>query len=213
MVERGSEPSLENRPPRWTRSWVATRDEMDERIRAARQIVGMTLQGVRYFDVDYLRDEQAPDAHGPRLITDAVEWERPNWRHELCDSVDYGVEIRTSSDLPVSIAWDPPGHSEGIGIGLLPMLGSRLAPEVETAIWEVGNDEGWRRLMGRPVTDIELHYEPWGDGFWCPRITLRFLSDQVVLMLGEAMPDGTIGRSATNIVVLFDPGRGPSWAR
>lgn len=195
-------------------SWASSAGEVEERRAEARALVGETLSEVRYFTLDYKRDELARDHSGPRLITSDFEWSDPCWASEACDSLEYGVELQTADGVTFSVTWDPPGVQEGIGIQAQP-LGTTLHPEAEIAMWEVGVRSRWFSAIGQRVADVDLHYIPWtrdGGDFWCPRITVTFDDVPVVLMLGEASEDGGIGPSADNVAVLFEPHAVPDWA-
>ena len=62
-------------------SWVATAAERQDRQQHANRLVGSRLQAVRYFDIDYEREDRAVDHEGPRRIEGNAEWRRP--RSEL----------------------------------------------------------------------------------------------------------------------------------
>src|ERR1700736_3124216 len=101
-------------------SWVSTQEEVDDRLRRARQLAGSRLRAVRYFDIDYERWSIAPESLGPREVVDAQEWLKPNWAHPAYDSIDYGLEFETDTGRIFSVTWDNPGKVEGIGINELP---------------------------------------------------------------------------------------------
>lgn len=137
-----------------------------------------------------------------------TEWAKPTWQWPTFDAVDYGVELHTDSGQVFSVAWDPPGpQQEGIGLREVPFLGTGISAEANFAVWNVTHRSRWTALIGTTVSDVELSYEPWAksEGFWCPRITVRFRDARVDMVLGDIGPDGELHPSANNVAVLFSP--------
>ncbi|MBB5800468.1 hypothetical protein F4560_000236 [Saccharothrix ecbatanensis] len=199
----GAETSGEREP--W--SWAATDDEVEERRRHVRRLAGHRIRAVRYYMIDYRRGDFRPESvdGGPRFIDGDAEWEDPAWRYDGFDAVDHGVEFETESGLVFSLTWDPPGDQEGIGLRNVAMLDAYLNPEVDVAIWSVGDrGDTWAPLAEAPVTDVQLHYYPWEgglSGFWCPHITFHTATASVQVVLGDAN-NGTLDHSSDNIAVL-----------
>jgi hypothetical protein len=169
---------------------------------------------VRYVDIDYRRDQLAPGHRGPRWVSDEREWVDPTWSHPRCDSVDFGVELETMSGRTFSITWDSPGMTEGLGIDELPLLGSAVLEDAATAVWEVGERSAWATLIGGEVTQVRMHYRPWGEqGFWCSRISMSVGQADVEFLLAEGSIDGDVVPSAENVVVIHSPDELPEWER
>jgi hypothetical protein len=187
-------------------SWVATSDDRDERIEHAHQLIGLEVATIHYINLDYSRDDLAPEHLGPRQIIDAQEWQEPTWRFQDCDSVDFGVELHTSDRRVFSITWDPPGEHEGLGIREQPLLGSAIATIAGVAVWDVTKHSNWPSLTGRKVDDVTLNYEDWGEpgeGFWCPRISLRIGTTRVEFLMADGDTDGPMSPSGDNVAVTF----------
>lgn len=201
--------------PKRVPSWAPSEKERDERIRHAERLVGLTMSGVRYFDIDYevLRSGITPA--GPRVVTEPEEWASPSWRFEQCHSLDYGLEIETTSGRVFSITWDPPGTMEGVGLREEPLVGPAIVPDAAIAVWDVSERSEWQHHMGRVVSGLTMHYRPWGssDAWWCPRISITIDGTPIDILLAEcrAAPTG-IAPSANDIVVLFDPTTLPPWS-
>ncbi|HET8930028.1 MAG TPA: hypothetical protein VFN21_05160 [Acidimicrobiales bacterium] len=190
-----------------TWSWASSAADLEERRRHAEQVVGQRLRRVRYFVIDYFREERAPGLSGHRIVVDDAEWMSPTWACEGFDSVDFGVELEMVNGEVFSVTWDPPGRTEGIGIRLRPLTGSALLEGADVAIWSVEDRSRWSKVMGRPIAGIELDYRDWGqpEGFWCPSMRLSFTEHTVVMVLGDQDRAGALAPSADNVAVLFDP--------
>jgi hypothetical protein len=165
-------------------SWAATEDDVKERREHAEQLISQCIQAVRYYTIDYERDER--HAHlvgaGPRLVKDKAEWAEPEWRHSGFDAVDYGIELVTETEQRFSLTWDPPGEHEGIGLRNVPMLGTGVRRDADVAVWDLTTHDGkWAVLLGNAVTKVDLHYTPDKssdrDGRRCGRST-RAVSEQ-----------------------------------
>lgn len=195
---------------------MATGDEVEERRRHAEQLVGQRIAAVRYYELDHRREELHPDLldRGPRLVTDDVEWEDPTWRYAGFDAVDLGVELETESGAVFSLAWDPPGDQEGIGLRNAAMLGNYVVEDGDVAIWSVGDRTGtWTPVIEAPIAGVRLHYRPWQDGFpgfWCPHITFHAADTSLHVVLGDA-DSGALAPSANNIAVLHSTTLPPEW--
>ena len=70
-----------------------------------RELVGETLAGIRYVNLDYLGEQFRGEARGPRLIESAEEWAEPTWRHPACDTVDWAVELHAKSSRTFTVSW------------------------------------------------------------------------------------------------------------
>jgi hypothetical protein len=189
-------------------SWAASRREVAERVTHARRLVGQRLAVVRYVDIDYRRDQVAPDGEGPRHIIEAGEWRDPTWRYPGFDSVDFGLELETESGSMFSVTWDPPSRYEGIGLREQPLLGTGVRADAAVAVWDVTRRSGWAALRGAEILDVTPHYQPCDEhvgSYWCPRITIAFPSTTVDLLLGDAGPNQQLVPSADNIAIAFDP--------
>lgn len=196
------------RPP----SWAANEAERNQRIEHARRLAGLRLAAVRYFEADYERSNG--DADEARFVTGSAEWDKPRWRFDEGDSLDYGLELETSGGRVFSITWDPPGTVEGIGIREEPMIGHALPTGRNIAVWDVSEDPRWQSLVGNVVSDVTMHYSPWDDSgaWWCDRITLLIGDVPVELLLAEfASATQEVVPSATNVAVLIQPSRLPGW--
>ncbi len=184
-------------------SWVRSQGEQEERVRHASMLVGLRLAAVRYFDIDYFRDEIAANQAGPREITDDAEWRDPIWRCSGFDSVDYGIELEMLGGRVFSLTWDPPGMCEGIGMREVPLRGTGVRVDADVAVWDVSQRSEWRRFIGAEVTDVGLNYLPWKDGhlsgFWCPGISLLFGIAHVELLLGDANQRDNCARRPTTL--------------
>src|SRR5207248_2849529 len=159
------------------------------------ELVGETLAGIRYVNLDYLGEQFRGEARGPRLIESAEEWAEPTWRHPACDTVDWAVELHAKSSRTFTVSWDSPGMQEGIGLRKLVAIGTAVDERADAAIWDVTERNGWRDLVGHAVTDVVMHYREWGEGAarWCPWITVRFDTATVEFILGEGRPDHDTG--------------------
>lgn len=199
-----------------TWSWAATEDEIRERREHVAQLVGQRLASVRYYTIDYEREDVAPDLidRGPRLVEDDAEWAAPTWRFDGFDALDFGIELETESGELWSLTWDPPGIHEGIGIRSGGMLGSGVRDDADVAIWEVtSRPSPWEDFSSGEVCEVSLHYFPWDtkrSGFWCPHITLHSTASCTDIVMGDSDRQGGMFPSADNVAVL----RGmplPSW--
>lgn len=124
--------------------------------------------------IDYQREQFHPELidSGVRLIEDARELERPTWRYDGFDAVDFGVEPETLDGEIWSLTWDPPGNHEGIGIRKAPLIGSVVVPDGLTAVWEarlevvMGDHEHGRLVASANNVAIlapETLLPPWPD--------------------------------------------------
>ncbi|QYJ02869.1 hypothetical protein KUV85_11040 [Nocardioides panacisoli] len=188
-------------------SWAASGAEAEARRRDAHELVGEYLRSVHYFTIDYRRQDVHPELidDGPRIIEANSEWLDPPWLHEGFDAIEFGLEIATESGAVFSLTWDPPGEREGIGLQRVAMLGSGVHRDAGVGIWDVGaRTPAWRLLVGRRITGVDLHYEPWDEetgSLWCPRITVRGESGRVEIVMGDA-ENGLLVPSADNVAVL-----------
>lgn len=190
--------------------------EVSRRRNEAAAIIGEQITNVVYFSLDYQRHELRPGARGVHWVTDPTELLAPTWHTLLCDSLDFGVELRTMSGRHFSITWDPPGWREGMGIRETQFIESVLRPTTDVAAWEVTTHSQWSSRLQNPVASVDLHFLPWGestDQYWCSRVTLGFGDSDVIMMLGEGTQDGQIAPSSDNIAVLFDQSDLPEWER
>jgi hypothetical protein len=189
-------------------SWAASPAEVESRVEHARRLIGERLAAVRYFHLDCGRDEVAGDVRGPRQVIDPVEWRDRPWEAMDFHWTDYGVELATASGRVFSVTWDPPGMTEGVGLRELPMAGFGVAKDAGVAVWDVGAQPEWRRLIGAEITDVTMHYTSWDDdrvhGYWCDRITVVVGATTVTLVLGEADADGTLKPAGDSVAILFD---------
>lgn len=198
-------------------SWAASRADADARRHDANQLVGQRVRAVRYFTLDYRREELCPELidGGPRTIVAESEWKEPTWRYDGFDAVDYGLEITTDAGATYSLTWDPPGNHEGIGLQRIPMLGSGVRSDADVAIWSVGDRAAsWSLMVGRAVTGVDLHYVPWdegGESLWCPHITFRWEHGRVEVVMGD-FRDGGLVPSADNVAVLHQGASLPAWS-
>jgi hypothetical protein len=69
-------------------SWASDERGRSAWVAFARTMEGLTLGSVRYMNIDYRRNELAPDHLGPRLIADDAEWIEPTWEFPGGHTVD-----------------------------------------------------------------------------------------------------------------------------
>jgi hypothetical protein len=196
-------------------SWVASKEEADERWAHARRLVGLRLSSVRYVLIDYGQLDRPAGSRGPRLVASAAERAAPTWRCETFDWADYGVEFTTSSDRVFTVSSDLPGWHEGIWLREVPVRGSAFPEDADVAIWDVTRAGHWDSYIGAAIGDVVMHYRPWGpdDGYWCSRITLLIAGSPVHLLLGERGNNQQLVPAADSIAVVFPPVPLPDWER
>jgi hypothetical protein len=186
-------------------SFAHSVEEVEARKTEALAIVGKRILEVRYVTIDYNRYDLARDHVGFREVSDEAEWATKAWSFPHCDSVDFGVEIETADGSLFSIAWDPPGDYEGIGLYPLPMS-QLLRPDADVAVWSVGGSSRWVSKLGATITNAELSYAQWsqisGD-YWCTSVILHVGISPITLTLGEASDDGSIAPSSDNVAIVF----------
>ncbi|MDX6248938.1 MAG: hypothetical protein QOF10_2298 [Kribbellaceae bacterium] len=198
-------------------SWATTESEVDQRRQHAEQLVGQYISRVRYYTIDYRREELHPELidSGPRFIDGDSEWDQPTWRYDGFDAMDFGIELETDTGAFFALTWDPPGYREGIGLQNVAMLGGGVQRDADVAIWDVSTRaSNWRPLIGNRLTGLELHYLPWDDqesGFWCQHITFRSEGSSVEVVMGDA-DNGVLVPSADNVAVLQAGTPLPRWA-
>ncbi|MFF5233919.1 hypothetical protein [Dactylosporangium sp. NPDC000521] len=193
-------------------SFVRTAAERRAREEHARQMAGAVIRAVRYVDLDYFRHEVAAEHEGPRQIVDEAEWARPTWRCDGFDSIDHGVELECADGRVFGVTWQSPSWTEGLVFWEQPLLGNAVRPEADVAVWDVTARSGWADFAGRSVLDVQVHYEPDDDGFWCRRATLRYHRGDVNLLLGESSRSGSeLQPSADNVAVVFPSSPLPAW--
>jgi hypothetical protein len=163
----------------------------------------VVLSGVRYYDLDYKREEIAPGHQGPRVAEDEAEWSDPAWRFPLGHTVDFGVELTTNAGQVWSVTWIPPGRMEGLAVDDKPLLAD--IPRAAVAVWDVSVRSEWEPLIGQRVDQVGITYVPWdGSGaWWCSRIELSSRRHSVEILVAQGRPDGTVEPSANNIVLRF----------
>jgi hypothetical protein len=186
------------------KGWVPTEQDVVARRLAARRLVGLRMASVHYLNIDYRGWDLGFREPALREVANGAEWERPPWNGAGFHSIEFGVEIRTSDNQVFSVSWDPPGEAESLRISA-----SALTGEVTSgAIWDVSAVPPWDACVGRPVTDVVLHYHPWSGsepGYWCSRATIVVDYERVDVLLGDWAPNGReLGPAANNIAVLLD---------
>ncbi|SDE11994.1 hypothetical protein [Nocardioides lianchengensis] len=212
----GKDAVMEARGDARTWSWAASGAEADARRLDADKLVGERLREIRYFTLDYRRDELHPDLidGGPRTIDAESEWDDPPWLYDGFDAVDYGFEMITESGATFSLTWDPPRDHEGIGLQPIPMLGSGVRRDADVAIWPLGERAAsWSALIGSRIAGVDLHYLPWDEergSMWCPHITFRGEQGRVEVVLGDSRA-GRLFPSADNVAVLHPDAYLPAW--
>lgn len=194
-------------------AWVQSLDEVKHAREALRPFIGSTIVGVRYITIDYRRWDVSPEHRGPRVIDDPLELASPPWSYRIADSADFGVELDMASGRTLSIGWETPGEHESLQVFPGRLVGSVLDASPDVAIWDLAASSRWRELIGRTITELDVHYIPWSpdEGFWCTRVKLAFGDSEVVLLLGEVDQTESIVPSADNIAVLFPPVDLPEW--
>ena len=196
-------------------SWAATDLEVAERREHVEGLVGKRIAMVRYVTIDYQREQLHPELidSGVRLIDDARELERPTWRHDGFDAVDFGLELETRDGEIWSLTWDPPGNHEGIGIRKGPLIGAVVVPDGLTAVWEATLSSLWPPMLRAPIAAVELHYIPWdppSPSFWCPRISLVTQDARLEVVMGDS-EHGRLVASANNLAILAPETLLPPW--
>jgi hypothetical protein len=197
-------------------SWAASEAEAEVRRRDANELVGERIRAVRYYTLDYRREELHPELidRGPRIIDAESEWTEPTWLYGGFDAMDYGLEVTADSGAAFSLTWDLPGDREGIGLQRTPMLGSGVRSDADVAIWDVGERaSSWTPMVHRRVTGVDLHYVPWDEArgsLWCPHITLHCDEGQVEVVMGDS-DNGRLLPSADNVAVLHPGTPLPAW--
>ena len=198
------------------RSWsfAPSAAERDARIRDAQPLVGLRLARVRYFDLDWIDYPTSA-----RTIVEPQEWQQPPWRHPTCDTIDWGLELESTTGRVFSISWDRP-VGDSMGISEQPMLDG-----CGDAIWDVTERSRWRNHIGHVISGITLHYFPWSptgvweddrwpDGWWCPRITIDFGGPVVEVLLAKTLSDDHILFPVhDNMAVVFESDELPGWVK
>ncbi len=209
----GQTASVNQVSPGW--SWAASQAVADSYQAEASGLVGEAIANVRYLNIDYFMEQFRHGEVGPRLVTAAQEWEDPTWRHPACDTVDFAVELETRSGRCFTVAWDSPGTREGLGIRELRALGNAFREDTEVAVWDVTEQQGWRDLVGKPVSRVVMHYEPWDNAGarWCSWITVEVATKTAEFLLAEGQADQPASPqpSANNVAVIFGPASVPEW--
>lgn len=75
----------------------------------------------------------------------------------------FGLELEGDDGFVWSVTWDPPGETEGLSLDYVPLIGNALSEHVGVAIWDVSNRAPWQDLLGKPVTRVDVDYEPWDE--------------------------------------------------
>lgn len=198
-------------------SWAASGAVAEDRRHEVEPLIGQRIRALRYFTLDYRREELHPELidSGPRTIDAEAEWSEATWAYNGFDAVDYGFEIITEAGATFSLTWDPPGDHEGIGLQPVPMFGSALRNDADVAIWAAGDRSvSWRPVVGSLITSVDLHYVPWDEmrgSLWCPRITFRCEHGRVEVVMGDSQ-DGALVPSADTVAVLHPGSPIPDWA-
>lgn len=197
-------------------SWAASDAEANARRHDAQELVGERIRAVRYYTIDYRRQDMHPELidGGPRIIEAESEWNEPTWLYAGFDAMDFGLEVATDSGTAFSLTWDPPGDHEGIGLQRMAMLGSGVRGDADVGIWEVGErTASWKPMVGRRVTGVDLHYVPWDEArgsLWCPHITFHGEGGRVEVVMGDA-ESGVLVPSADNVAGLHPGTALPAW--
>jgi len=182
----------------------------------ARGLEWQAIVRVRYFNIDYFASQFRNGALSARSIESDEEWESATWRYPACDSVDFAVELETSSGRYFTVSWDSPGHVEGLGLRELRAVGNAFDDDAAVALWDVTERSNWSDLIGKTVTEVDLHYQPWGgdsEAYWCDWVTVGFDGAEVSFLLAdvEGADSDVPVPSADNVAVVFSPGTVPRW--
>jgi hypothetical protein len=187
--------------------WARDETERDAQIAVAQSMAGLTLAAVRYFDLDYRREEFAPDHDGPRSIANEAGWMQPEWTFPGGHTVDFGIELVGVDGSTWSLGWISPGVIEGLALSRGPMLNTILNPEAPVAVWDVSTRTAWSPLVGETVQAVRVRYEPWdvsAGSWWCRRMDIDFPGASIEVVMAQGNPDGTVSPSADNLVVRFE---------
>jgi hypothetical protein len=185
-------------------SWAADDDERQRFIDLADQLRGFKVDRVRYFTIDYRRDEVAPGYEGSREINDELELAEPIYEFPGGHTLDYGLELSDRSGDTWSVMWIPPGRTEGLALHREPMFPNVLSSDGSIAIWDVSGTHLWASLLGSHVERVDVDYEPWSEtsgSWWCRHLDLVIGSATVEILEAEGRPDGSLDPSADNLVV------------
>ncbi len=198
---------------RW--SWAASVEDAEAYRVEARGLIGRHVERIRYFDIDYRTEEFRRHEVGPRTIVREAEWVEPSWRHQVCDSIDYAVELETRDGARFTVSWENLGKMEGLGLRELPAIGNAFRDDADVAEWDVSDTTQWRAARDSAVTSVEMHYERWddsGESLSCSWVTVELGSRIIEFVLGEGdRVNDRVLPSANNVAVIFDSRFLPPW--
>jgi hypothetical protein len=199
-------------------SWAANAAEQAEWVAFARRLEGLTLDRVRYVNIDYLREQVAPDHTGVREISDEREWNEPTFAFPRGHTLDYGLELSDRDGHTWCITWIPPGNTEGLAIYEAPLIPDVVSPLGWTAVWDVSLRTDWRTTIGSTIDEVRPAYEVWDSSVrgyhvdpakratWCRRLELAIGDTTVEVLEAQGELDGSMAPSADNLVVRFNGG-------
>lgn len=177
----------------------AARASDEQRVAA---LVGRRVVGVRYFELPW------SELGGPP---------GPAWPGEGFDALDFGLELDLDDGSTWSFIWLQAGENEGLLAYDGPLQPTQLRQH-PGRIWDVGEESGWRDILGRPVVRVDgawLRYTSDVRGRFGRRFrrrsslcvhtwVLRFAGDRaVVVALGERAEDGSYRYIHENVAVFF----------
>jgi len=153
----------------------------------ARALVGESIVGVRYFEIDY-----------------GV----PGWEWEHLHSVDFCVEWKMESNCVFCVIWDAEFYQYGLSVNERPCENELHDPTV----WDVVSDSNWVSLLHRKIRGVEVYWSYFenledGSRYYYPQgmeITFE-RDDKIFLSAAEIHPDtGELWAEGTdNMVVIF----------
>ncbi|WP_299411418.1 hypothetical protein [Acaryochloris sp. IP29b_bin.148] len=113
---------------------IRTRDQYDA---VAQKLVGLEIQRVTYFEIEYGTDEPCY-LHQP----------------EIGHFLDYGLEFKTRDDGFRTFFWDGTFYQYGIGI-----FPHEAKCEVTTSRqWDVSATSDWRPFIGSMITSVDVFW-------------------------------------------------------
>ena len=105
----------------------------------SRQLIGLTIIKVEYFEIDY--ESTNPKPYYPTQFANL-------------DSVDFSIFLHTENDKLVEIYWDGKFFQFGIGIKI-----NEQSDFSGYLKWNVSNNDLWKQFIGATISDIHTTWE------------------------------------------------------